>query len=285
MKTTAVFGGKYPDDNVLIQHHYFSQIRNIPLLSAEEEQQLAERIRNGDTAAKKRLIEANLRLVVKVARSFQQRGVTLLDLIQDGNLGLIRAAEKFDAERHARFSTYACWWIRQAIIRSLANHRRTIRLPHRKEDKLRRIQDAGQRLSQRLARAPNNTEIARDVGLSRGEFDYIRELSGAPLSLDTAREGGTKYIDTHADYTYSPERALLQKASRQETIRALGCLKDRERRILIYRFQLAGCEQTTLKSIAFVMGISAETVRQTEIKALQKMRCRAEELRNCYYAV
>jgi RNA polymerase primary sigma factor len=266
---------------------YFNQIKDTPLLSFEDELELSKRIQGGDKDAHKKLVEANLRLVVKIARAFLGPDISYMDIIQEGNLGLIRAAEKYDYRKNVRFSTYAAWWVRQYIGRFLANYRRTIRLPHRKEEILRRIQRSYHHLSQILMRQPRPAEIAKEIGVPVEDVELILHMTNnlLPLEMDDSREEAAGTLELHGDYTYSPERALLRKSSRDETLRFLNRLKEREKRILTYRYQLNGGEQYTLKKIGDKMGISAETVRQIEIRALRKIRPHVEELRNCLYAM
>jgi RNA polymerase primary sigma factor len=265
---------------------YFNQIKAIPLLSFEEALELSKRIRQGDEDARRKLIEANLRLVIKIARGYASYDTPLMDIIQEGNLGLIRAAEKYDYSKNIRFSTYASWWIRQAISRYISNKQRAIRLPHRKEVLLYRIQRAYQSLSQTLMRQPTTGEIADYLGLTVEDVDQIIKAAHGAVSLE--QDGGSgesaAIADLHEDYTYNPERTFLRKCSRDDMIRFLGMLKDREKRILMCRYQLNGCKDRTLKTIGAKMGISPETVRQIEIRALKKIRSHAEELRNCVYS-
>jgi RNA polymerase primary sigma factor len=264
---------------------YFDQIKPIPLLTFEDELALSERIHRGDKGARKKLINANLRLVVKIARPYAAPGVSFMDLIQEGNMGLIHAAEKYDHARNVRFSTYAGWWIRQYISRFLSNKRRTIRLPHRKEEVLKKIQRSYHSLSQTLMRQPRTRDIAAEIGVSVGDIEAILSITNGFISLDM--EAGDHdlpaVVDVHGDYTYSPERAFMRKSSRDETLRFLDRLKEQEKRILMYRCQFDDCEGHTLKKIGAKMGISPETVRQIEIKALNKIRPHVEELRGCMY--
>ena len=271
------------DDSVV--RSYFNQIKNIPLLTFEEELELSKRIQRGDEAARHRLIEANLRLVIKIARLYYTPDVAFMDLIQEGNVGLMYAAGKYDHQKQVRFSTYASWWIRQSISRFLSNKRRIIRLPHRKEESLRKIQRTYHSLSQTLMRRPRTEEVAAEIGVPVEDIEFILNITNSFISLemDTGDDEATAVVDLHEDYTYSPERAFMKKSYRDATMHFLSRLKDRERRILIYRFQLNGDERHTLKTIGDKMGISPETVRQIELKALQKMRCHAEELKSYMY--
>jgi RNA polymerase primary sigma factor len=264
---------------------YFDQIKVIPLLSFEEELELSRQIQAGNETARRRLIEANLRLVVKIARSYLTPDVSIMDIIQEGNLGLMRAAGKYDHVKNVRFSTYANWWIRQSISRFLSNKRRTIRLPHRKEEILKKIQKAYHTLSQILTRQPNTEEISLEIGVPPADIEFILSMAHGPVSLemDAGNDESTTVVDLHEDYTYSPERALMRKSFRDDAMRFLDRLKERERRILVYRFQLDGCERYTLKKISAKMGISPETVRQIEMRALQKIRGDANELWNYRY--
>ena len=266
------------DDNIKA---YFAQIKDIPLLTFEEELNLSRRIQAGNEAARRRLIETNLRLVVKIARSHLTADVSLMDLIQEGNMGLLRAVDKYDHNKQVRFSTYAAWWIRQAILRYLTDKRRTIRLPHRKEEILRKIQKAYHTLSQLHMRKPKTEEIAAEVGVPKGDVESILCLTSDILPIETERAGiaSGPGIEAHEDHTYSPERALLRESSREATLKVLERLKDREKRILTYRYQLDGEKWHSLRNVSDKMGLSLETVRQIELRALEKLRNHAEDLR------
>jgi RNA polymerase primary sigma factor len=262
-------------------HAYFEQIKAIPLLSFEEELALSRQIQQGDQEAWHKLIKANLRLVIKIAHAYLSPDIPLMDLIQEGNMGLMHAAGKYSYKKNVRFSTYAGWWIRQSICRFLSNKRRVIRLPHRKEEILKRIQKAYHTLSQILMRQPSLKEISEEIGVALEDVKLILSLSNGLISLegDAGEDESSSVVDLHEDYTYSPERMFMKKSSRDATLRFLDRLKERERRILIYRYQLNGSERYTLKNIGDKMGISPETVRQIEIRALKKIRKDADELR------
>ncbi|GHV82134.1 hypothetical protein AGMMS49991_06920 [Spirochaetia bacterium] len=264
---------------------YFEQIKSVPLLSFEEELELSKRIQKGDELAKNRLIETNLRLVIKIARMYLTSDVSFMDLIQEGNIGLMRAAEKYDHAREFRFSTYAAWWIRQAITRFLANKRRAIRLPHRKEESLRKIRNAYQALIQTMMRQPTIDEVAMYVGMDASDVAYILNITNNMVSLeaDVGGADSTTVADLHEDYTYNPERVLMRKTNQDITLHFLNRLKDREKRILMYRYQMNGGEHHTLKAISVELGISPETVRQIEMRAMKKMRANAAEIRDSVY--
>lgn len=259
---------------------YYAQIRRSELLTAEQEKELSKRIQAGDMEAKQVLIESNLRLVVKIAKSYVSHDTSLLDLIQDGNLGLLKAAAKFDYRKDVRFSTYAAWWIKQAITRALANRRRSIRLPHRKEDALKRIQRAYLYLSQQSARTPTINEIAEEVRMPTQSVDEIMRIAAPPVSLDSEinDDNGT-LLDLCEDFTYSPDGEVMSEAVRHATHRAVQQLPERERDVLRYRYALDGADRRTLKEISELLGISPETVRQVEMRAINRLRSRAQELK------
>ncbi|MDR0599662.1 MAG: RNA polymerase sigma factor RpoD/SigA [Treponema sp.] len=260
---------------------YFDQIKNFPLLTFEEELELARRIQQGEEGVRQKLIESNLRLVVKIARSYLNPDIALLDLIQEGNLGLIHAAERYDPARNVRFSTYACWWIKQNIILFLTNKRRLIRLPQRKEELFRKIQRSYHSLSQRLTREPNPEEVAREIGVPMKDVNSVLGIANGIVSLNTGPEDAetAEVLKYQEDYTYNPERTLMNKVSRDSTLEVLNRLKEREKKVLMYRYQINGSKGHTLKKISAKMGISAETVRQIEIRAIHKIQ-NSPELRN-----
>ena len=263
---------------------YFEQIKKTPLLSYDEERALSRRIQAGDEEAHRNLIEANLRLVVKIAKNFVTTDLSLMDLIQEGNLGLIKAASKYDYRKNVRFSTYASWWIKQSIVRSLSNKRRAIRLPHRKEEVLRKISKTISSLSQDLMREPSVAEVASEIGIKENEVSAILTMSNGPISLDGEVSGEAGNLqEVFEDYSFDPDKALIRKSIREETMKFLKLLEEKERRILLYRYSFYGGKKYTLKKIGDKMGISPETVRQIEIRALKKMGKFAGELKEYVY--
>lgn len=264
---------------------YLDEIRRYKLLDYEQEQELSKRIQAGDLAAEAELINANLRLVVKIARGYVNSDMGLMDLIQEGNMGLIRAASKYDYRKNVRFSTYSSWWIRQSISRAIMNKQRTIRLPHRKEETLRRIQQTMEKFNMEHMRQPSMEEIRERTGLEEEEIRYILDITDCSVSLDTEIncDSGT-LMDLLEDETFAPDRELFNKCVREDTARCLDQLPEREKNILLYRFSFKGGEKFTLKQISEVMGISPETVRQIEIRALKKLKTSAVEIRDYLYA-
>jgi RNA polymerase primary sigma factor len=259
---------------------YLSEIRQIPLLTREQEVELAKRVATGDEAAKKRMVESNLRLVVMLARRYQGRGLPLGDLIAEGNLGLIRAVEKFRWDRGTRFSTYATWWIRQAIQRALANQARLIRLPVHVEAQLGKVRRTQERLTQEQGRPPEAAEVADALGLTVKDLEALEEASKMPLSLETTVGGegeGIQLKDVVADRDdtgAAPVADLLRREANLRTL--LDDLLPKERAILFDRFGLGSEPPMTLESIGQRLGVTRERVRQIEAAALQKLRRRLE---------
>lgn len=260
---------------------FIVQTYNYPLLTFEEELELSRRIKNGDSSARHRLIESNLRLVVKIAYGYYVKKIPFMDLIQEGNLGLIRAVDKYDYSMRVRFSTYAAWWVKIYIARYLAVNRRTVRLPYSKEKMYSRIQQASNVLSQLYMRQPTVDEIAEEIDIPRDKVDFILGFAQESHSLDAMNESNDTNSDGFlVDFTYSPEQVLIEKNSRETTLGMLNNLKEREKNVIIYRYQLNGENRYTLKSISRKMGISMEAIRQLENRALRKLRKAAEELRD-----
>ena len=274
------FGSHHSQDESLAR--YFEEISRTPLLTFEEELELSRRVEAGDECARKRLIQANLRLVVKIAKAYSRYGTAFLDLIQEGNLGLINAAGKFDYRKNVRFSTYASWWIKQSIVRALVNKNRMIRLPHRKEESLRK-------LTARLAEvgsqsAPTVEQLAAYLRLEKDEVLSLLELAGSVTSLDKeVGEESVSLIDLVEDRSYQPENECFVREFESDTRRLLDTLQEREKDVLLHRFAFAGDKKRTLKTIGEEMGLSAETVRQMEIRALEKLRLQKDDLKEYMY--
>jgi len=275
---------KYDDTDQTL-HAYLDEISRFNLLEFEQELDLSRRIEGGDKDALNALINANLRLVVKIAKAYVSPEMGLMDLIQEGNLGLIKAAEKYDHRKEVRFSTYASWWIKQSISRAITNKRRTIRLPHRKEESLKRLQKISEEFAQEFFRQPNVEELAAYSGMKEGDVSSVLDLASSTVSLDTEinMNSGT-LLDVLEDQTYSPDGELVRKSLREDTRRFLDVLRDREKTILMYRFAFDGGKKYTLKMIGEKMGISPETVRQIEMRALKKLRTEAEPIREYIFS-
>ncbi len=254
---------------------YLRSIGRIRLLTAVEEIELARRIQIGDDLAKKKLVQANLRLVVSVAKKYQGRGLPLLDLIQEGNLGLIRAAEKFDAERGYKFSTYATWWIRQGITRAIADKSRTIRVPVHMVETINNLRKITRKLSQELDRRPTLEDLAKGLGVSVEKVRDILAANRSPLSLDTpyGEEDDNSLSEVVEDENHSsPEDTTAQSLMSADIRGVLSMLTAREREIIILRFGLNDGKPRTLEQVGKLVGITRERTRQIEIKALRFLR-------------
>jgi len=254
---------------------YLRDIAKVPLLTPEQEQELARRVQAGDADAERQLIEANLPLVVRVARRYLNRGLSLLDLIEEGNLGLLHAVTKFQPGRGTRFSTYAVWWIRQAVARALANQARMIRLPVHIELLLGQYMKKKAALSLDLGRAPTTEEIAKALGQPLEEIQHIERMSQRPVSLDApiGQEGDGKLEDLVKDAEPVPGAGLAATVkAREDLAGVLRDLSDTERSVLELRFGLEGEEPRTLESIGRQLGLTRERVRQIEAAALARLR-------------
>jgi RNA polymerase primary sigma factor len=261
---------------------YLRSIGRVELLTAEEEVGLAKRIERGDMAAKQHMIEANLRLVVSIAKGYLGRGLTFLDLIQEGSLGLIRAVEKFDYRRGYKFSTYATWWIRQAVTRAIADKARTIRIPVHMVEKLNKVVHVERQLVQQLGREPTPDEIATELELTTRDVKEIQRMAQMPVSLEKpiGEEDDSELGDFVEDETAeSPFELALENLRKENVRQALEALPDREREVIEMRFGLKGSEARTLEEVGRAFGVTRERIRQIENNTLKKLEMLPEAQR------
>ncbi len=263
---------------------YLRSIGRVPLLSADEEVALAKRIERGDVAAKQHMVEANLRLVVSIAKGYVGRGLTLLDLIQEGSLGLIRAVEKFDYRRGYKFSTYATWWIRQAVTRSLADKGRTIRIPVHMVERLNKLIHAERRLIQQLGREPSPAELATELDCNVREVRDIMRITQQPISLEkpVGEEDDSALADFVEDVSAESPFEIASEALRRENVtRVLASLPRREREVIEMRYGIVGGRSRTLEEVGRAFNITRERVRQIENRTLKKLQTlpEAQQLR------
>jgi RNA polymerase primary sigma factor len=263
---------------------YLRSIGRVPLLSAVEEVALAKRIERGDVAAKQHMVEANLRLVVSIAKGYVGRGLTLLDLIQEGSLGLIRAVEKFDYRRGYKFSTYATWWIRQAVTRSLADKGRTIRIPVHMVERLNKLLHAERRLIQQLGREPTPDELAGELECSVREVRDVMRITQQPISLEkpVGEEDDSALADFVEDVSAASPFEMASEALRRENVmRVLAALPRREREVIEMRYGIVGGRSRTLEEVGRAFNITRERVRQIENRTLKKLQTlpEAQQLR------
>ena len=254
---------------------YLKEISRERLLTKEEEVVLAKQIAKGSREARRRMTEANLRLVVSIAKKYQNRGMPLLDLIQEGNLGLMRAVEKFDHRRGYKFSTYATWWIRQAVLRSIGDQARTIRLPLHMGDRLNKLMRVTQRLTEGLGRVPTDEELGEELASTKLEVEELRKLARDAVSLETpiSDESDTELGHLLEDETAeSPAEAATAADMRRQLDEVLQTLDPRERRVVQLRFGLLDGHQRSLDEIARRLGVNREQVRKMERMALDKLR-------------
>jgi RNA polymerase primary sigma factor len=261
---------------------YVRQIGDGRLLTASEERELARRKDLGDELAKRRLIECNLRLVMSITRNYTKAGVPLLDLIQEGNLGLIRAVEKFDYKMGYKLSTYATWWIRQAVTRALADQGRTIRLPVHVAEQVRRAQRSRRQLAQKLNRDPSIAEIAQDAGFTPERVGELFDLVEDPVSLETPVGDGESMVSDliEDEKAESPDGATADHARSAELAEAIDRLNPRMRHVVLRRFGLDGRQPQTLEEVGHDLGITRERVRQLESRALKELRTVAPGLQH-----
>ena len=264
------------DDSVRM---YLREIGKIPLLSLEKETELAEKAMQGDQRAKDKMAEANMRLVVSIAKRYSGRGLELLDLIQEGNTGLLRAVDKFDPSKGFKFSTYATWWIRQAITRAIADQARTIRIPVHMVETINKLMRTSRRLTQELNREPTNQELAKEMDMNVEKIEYIQKIKQDITSLDAGigRDGEEGEESTLGDFiededTASPEESATVQLLKEQVREILSTLSDRERKILEMRFGLNGTKSHTLEEVGLEFAVTRERIRQIEAKALMKLK-------------
>lgn len=260
---------------------YMKDIGSLPLISVKEEKILARRIQKGDAAAREKMIQSNLRLVVKIAQDYSNYGLPLIDLISEGNIGLMKGVERFDPERGVKFSTYAAWWIKQGIKRALANQSKTIRLPVHLVDKLSRMRRISTQLAEELGREPDDEELAEELGLPVKKIAQLRRVSMRPASLnhlvgdEDSTELGDLIADEHAE---DPADILTTDTLNKSVIDLLPILDDRERKILELRFPIDGSKPMTLEDIGKEMKVTRERIRQLQNQALKKIKAELDKM-------
>lgn len=253
---------------------YFNQINRIPLLSHEEEVDLAKRVLQGDKEASTKLVEANLRLVVSIAKHYHSQSMTFMDLVQEGNIGLCKAAEKFDYTKGYRFSTYATWWVRMTIMRALEEQDNTIRIPSNLLEHYNKMNRIIAQFNGENGRDPTPKELAEETGWDYEKVKTLLELSNSVISLDTPlgddEEGS--YGDLIPDNSYNPVAAALRESNRQTIMRVFSTLGSREKEVMAWRFGIEDDQPLTLEEIGEKINLTKERVRQIEVKALRKLR-------------
>ncbi|MBQ3321052.1 RNA polymerase sigma factor RpoD [Candidatus Saccharibacteria bacterium] len=272
---TAENVDSFADDSVRL---YLREIGKIPLLTPEEEAELAQRIVKGDKKAKDKMVESNMRLVVSIAKRYGGRGLDFLDLIQEGNTGLLRAVEKFDPDKGFKFSTYATWWVRQAITRAIADQARTIRIPVHMVETINKVLRTTRKLTSELNREPTNEEIAKALDMEPEKIDYVMRIKQDIASLDASvgREGddedsvlGDFVEDEERD---SPEDSAANQILKEQLSEIIATLTDREQKIIRLRFGIGGGRPHTLEEVGNEFDVTRERIRQIEAKALSKLR-------------
>ena len=264
---------------------YLKEIGKVPLLTGEQERELAIRMEQGDEDAKKKLCESNLRLVVSIAKRYLNRGLSFLDLIQEGNLGLIKAVDKFDYTKGYKFSTYATWWIRQAITRSIADQARTIRIPVHMVETINKLIRISRQLLQELGREPTSEEIAKEMGITVEKVREIKKISQDPVSLETpiGEEEDSHLGDFIPDDDVpAPVEAAAYSMLKEQLMDVLDTLSEREKKVLMLRFGLEDGRPRTLEEVGKEFDVTRERIRQIEAKALRKLRhpSRSKKLRD-----
>lgn len=264
------------DDSVRM---YLREIGKIPLLTHEEEMVLSRKAVEGDRRAKDKMAEANMRLVVSIAKRYSGRGLDLLDLIQEGNTGLLRAVDKFDPEKGYKFSTYATWWIRQAITRAIADQARTVRIPVHMVETINKLMRTQRRMTQELNREPTTEELAKELDIEPEKVEYVMKIKQDISSLDAGigRDGEDGEDSTLGDFiededTASPEESAAGQLLKEQVREVLSSLSDREQKIIKMRFGLDGTKSHTLEEVGLEFAVTRERIRQIEAKALMKLR-------------
>ena len=275
----ALNAGQYlddiSDDSVRL---YLREIGKIPLLSAEEEMELAQRVIQGDKKAKDKMAEANMRLVVSIAKRYSGRGLDFLDLIQEGNTGLLRAVEKFDPDKGFKFSTYATWWIRQAITRAIADQARTIRIPVHMVETINKLLRTQRRMTQELNREPTIEELSKELDMEPEKIEYVMKIKQDISSLDAGvGRDGDEEDSVLGDFiededTVSPEESATNQLLKEQVNDVLSSLSDREQKIVRMRFGLDNGKSHTLEEVGQEFAVTRERIRQIEAKALAKLR-------------
>lgn len=275
LEITADNVDAFADDSVRL---YLREIGKIPLLSLEEETELAKRVIEGDKKAKDKMVEANMRLVVSIAKRYSGRGLDLLDLIQEGNTGLLRAVEKFDPEKGFKFSTYATWWIRQAITRAIADQARTIRIPVHMVETINKVLRTTRKLTQELNREPSVDEIAKELDMEADKVEYVMRIKQDIASLDASvgRDGDDEdsvlgdFVED--EERTSPEDSAVTQILKEQLAAILSTLSEREQKIIRMRFGIGGERPHTLEEVGAEFSVTRERIRQIEAKALSKLR-------------
>ena len=259
------------DDSVKM---YLKEIGKIELLNADQERDIAQRMADGDEEAKEMLINSNLRLVVSIAKKYMNRGLSLLDLIQEGNIGLITAVDKFDYPKGFKFSTYATWWIRQAITRAIADQARTIRIPVHMVETINKLTRVQRQLVQDLGREPTTEELAKEMGMEPAKIREIQKISQDPISIDkpVGEEEDSHLVDFISnDELAAPEEEVARILLKEDLIKALNSLTERERKVIELRFGLKDGIPMTLEQVGKKLGVTRERIRQIEAKAIRKL--------------
>ena len=268
---TSVDDSNGVDDSVKM---YLKEIGKIDLLEPEEERIIAQKMAEGDEDAKETLINSNLRLVVSIAKKYMNRGLSLLDLIQEGNIGLIKAVDKFDYTKGFKFSTYATWWIRQAITRAIADQARTIRIPVHMVETINKLTRIQRQLVQDLGREPTTEELAEAMGMEPAKIREIQKMSQDPISIDkpVGEEEDSHLVDFISnDELAAPEEEVARNLLKEDLIKALGTLTERERKVIELRFGLKDGVPMTLEQVGKKLGVTRERIRQIEAKAIRKL--------------